>query len=181
MMFSVLLSVYKKEDAGWLAKALESILDQSVFPSEVVLVEDGPLTAELSEVISDYVLKIKNRGIRFQSVKLEKNEGLGIALQKGLEACSHPLVARMDGDDIAMGASGAKDCSDGHACFPTNAATSERLACGARNGLLVGRYQAVVRLSRTSQRLAAWRMSSRVICWMMSICMKARRQSPCST
>ena len=53
--FSVLMSVYIREQATLLDRALQSILvNQSVKPSELVLVEDGPLTDGLYHVIDKY-------------------------------------------------------------------------------------------------------------------------------
>ena len=40
--FSVLMSVYIKENPTFLEEAVESILHQTLKPSEVVIVEDGP-------------------------------------------------------------------------------------------------------------------------------------------
>ena len=99
--FSVLISVYFKEKPGFLEKALESILNQTLKPDEVVLVKDGILTKELEEVISAEKNKFNKNNIYFVCVQLEKNMGLGIALQKGLEKCKYDYVARMDSDDMA--------------------------------------------------------------------------------
>ena len=54
VLFSVLLSVYYKENPEYLDKALDSVFNQTIKPSEVVLVEDGKLTAELDSVIEKY-------------------------------------------------------------------------------------------------------------------------------
>lgn len=93
--FSVLLSIYKKERPSWFREALESIFSQSVQPSEIVLVKDGPLTEELEAVLYEYSLRYPI----FKFVVNETNLGLGLALQRGLLACSHEYVARMDTDD----------------------------------------------------------------------------------
>lgn len=96
-MFSVLLSVYYKEKPEFLEKSLESIwYDQSVKPSEIVLVKDGPLTYELEAVIENYI-----KLLPLKIIALPENKGLGIALSEGLIHCTNDLVARMDGDDIA--------------------------------------------------------------------------------
>ena len=51
--FSVLMSVYKKENPIYLSDSLESILvNQNLKPDELVLVKDGPLTDELEKVIT---------------------------------------------------------------------------------------------------------------------------------
>lgn len=98
--FSVLMSVYKKEKAEFLEKALKSILiNQSLIPNQVVLVKDGPLTYELEKVINKYVKKFEN--IIFL-VTLKENVGLGKALNVGLNHCKYEIVARMDTDDIAI-------------------------------------------------------------------------------
>lgn len=97
--FSVLISVYYKEIPRYLDRALQSITDDQVLkPNEIVLVKDGPLTKELDEVIEKYQKRYPNL---FKIVALEKNYGLGKALNIGLKNCSYELVARMDGDDIS--------------------------------------------------------------------------------
>lgn len=96
--YSVLMSVYKKENAKYLSQAINSILNQTVKPAEIVLVEDGPLTNELYEVI--YFFTSENPSI-FKIVKNDENLGLGLSLAKGLLECSNELIARMDTDDIA--------------------------------------------------------------------------------
>ncbi len=97
MNFSVLISVYDKENPEHLKVALESVWnDQTLRPSEIVLIKDGILTPELDEVIEQFgslaPLKI---------CKLDQNVGLGRALEVGLNICSNELVARMDSDDIS--------------------------------------------------------------------------------
>ena len=48
MAFSVLMSVYNGEEPDFLAQALESIASQTLQASQVVLVEDGPLSKDLT-------------------------------------------------------------------------------------------------------------------------------------
>ena len=94
---SVLISVYSKERPDFLEQSLDSIFTQTMPPDEVVLVEDGPLTAALDAVIEQYTQKHAELHI----VKLPKNGGLGPALCEGLKHCHNDLVARMDSDDIS--------------------------------------------------------------------------------
>lgn len=96
--FSVLLSVYKHEKAEYLTKCFDSIYQQSLSPSEIVLVEDGPLTDELYEAIA----RQEHLFPCFKRVVLKQNQGLGIALNKGMQACTYDLIARMDTDDICI-------------------------------------------------------------------------------
>lgn len=96
-MFSVLLSLYYKENPLFLRESLVSIFSQTLFPDEVVLVEDGPLTDDLKAVVDEFaqtysVLKV---------VSLPVNGGLGKALNEGLKHCSYDIVVRMDTDDIS--------------------------------------------------------------------------------
>ena len=97
--YSVLMSVYYKEKPQWLQYSIDSMLNQTVKPSEFVLVEDGPLTKELDEVINSFVKKNKDL---FNIIKLEKNVGLGPALQKGINECKNEFIARMDSDDYSV-------------------------------------------------------------------------------
>ena len=92
--YSVLMSLYKKEHPEYLRLALDSMINQTVRPDEIVLVEDGPLTDELYAVVEEYKPHL-------HIVINKKNLGLGLALNEGLKACSNELVARMDTDDIS--------------------------------------------------------------------------------
>lgn len=96
--YSVLLSIYAKENARYLRQALDSMLAQTVPPSEIVMVKDGPLTPELDAVLGEY--DCNHPGL-FCFVSYEENHGLGYALREGVLACSNEVIARMDTDDIA--------------------------------------------------------------------------------
>ena len=97
--FSVLMSVYYKEQALYLKEALDSIwLNQILKPDQIVLVEDGPLTPELYEVIDEFQKEVGNV---LTLVKNETNQGLAKALNKGIGFIRTDLIARMDSDDIS--------------------------------------------------------------------------------
>lgn len=96
--FSLLMSVYHGEKATHLKTCFDSIYNQTVPPAEIVLVEDGPLTPDLYDAIAAE----EQRFPQLRRVPLATNSGLGTALNRGLEACSYDLVARMDTDDICM-------------------------------------------------------------------------------
>ena len=98
MNFSVLISSYVKDNPDELAIALKSIWDdQTVKPTEIVIIKDGPLSPELDTVIENFA-----QHAPVKIVPLEKNQGLGIALAEGVKNCSYDLIARMDGDDISV-------------------------------------------------------------------------------
>ncbi|ORJ18745.1 amylovoran biosynthesis protein AmsE [Rouxiella silvae] len=96
-MFSVLMSLYNKEEPQNLIECLESIKSQTLQANEVVIVFDGFINDKLKTVVESF-----NDELNIKVVALEKNVGLGRALQKGLEYCSHEIVARMDTDDICL-------------------------------------------------------------------------------
>lgn len=93
--FSVLISVYCKENPIWLKEAFDSVFEQTIQPSEIVLVKDGLLTSELENIIEEY----SKRFSLFKIIRNKENLGLGLALQKGVLACSNEIIARMDTDD----------------------------------------------------------------------------------
>ena len=100
MKFSVLMSIYYKEKAEYFNRCMQSIWDeQTIKPDEIVLVQDGQLSDELHKAIIDWQKKLKDK---FKTIPLEKNVGLGDALNIGLQYCNNELVARMDTDDIAL-------------------------------------------------------------------------------
>lgn len=97
--FSVLISVYAKNDSNALDKCLESVFSQTLVPDEMVLVCDGPLTAGLDSVINKYVKKYGNI---FRVVRIKKNVGTGAAANIGIKACRNELILKADSDDICL-------------------------------------------------------------------------------
>ena len=97
--YSVLMSVYAKENPEWLRISIQSILDQTIPSNNFVIVEDGPLNKRLEGIINDFV--IKNPKI-FTIVKLKSNHGLGLALAEGIKHCTNELIMRMDSDDYSV-------------------------------------------------------------------------------
>lgn len=95
--FSVLMCVYKNDKSSYFKIALESVLNQSVTPSEIILVIDGPVPKETREIINEFALKYKDI---FNFIDLKVNVGHGKAKNIGLEKCTYELVAIMDSDDV---------------------------------------------------------------------------------
>ncbi|MCI3939979.1 glycosyltransferase [Acinetobacter baumannii] len=97
-MFSVLSSIYHKEDPLHFNACMESIWDnQTLKPTEIILIEDGPLTPELDKVIAQWQEKL---GKILRIKKLEKNVGTGKAKNIGLQECTYDIVCIVDTDDI---------------------------------------------------------------------------------
>lgn len=93
--FSVSMCVYGGDNAKWFETSVESVLSQTLVPNEIVLVVDGPVPDDLNAVI----LKLEEKDT-FKVIRLEKNQGHGIARKTGLDNCTNELVAIMDADDI---------------------------------------------------------------------------------
>ena len=97
MKYSVLMTVYKSDNPEYFKLALDSMINQTLKPDEIVLVKDGPITDELQSVID----KSKKDYNKIVEVNLKKNVGLGLALNEGIKKCKNELLARMDSDDIS--------------------------------------------------------------------------------
>ena len=92
------MPIYYKEKAAYFDTALDSVVNQTLMPNEIVIVKDGALTKELDAVIEKYVSEYPQL---FNIVALEENVGQGKARNAGLQACKYNIVALMDSDDIA--------------------------------------------------------------------------------
>ncbi len=98
--FSVLLPVYRGDDAAFLRRAFDSAtVEQELRPDEVVLVRDGPVGPEVAAEIES----IRARSVvPVTFVPLDENVGLARALEAGLARCAHEVVARADADDVSL-------------------------------------------------------------------------------
>ena len=96
---SVILPTYRGDEPDALRTAIESVLEQTRPPDELLIIEDGPLTPSLKSVIESID---PQRPIQVSSVTLSENRGLGNALRIGVEKARHGLIARMDADDISV-------------------------------------------------------------------------------
>lgn len=100
MSFSIITSVYKNDKPEFVRVALDSMLvNQSVKPAEIVLVQDGPVPEELQLVLQEFESNYPNV---MNVIRLEKNGGLGNALKLGVENAKNDICARMDSDDICL-------------------------------------------------------------------------------
>ena len=92
------MSLYKDEKPEYFRLAIDSMLNQTLQPDEIVIVKDGTLPSELEVILEEYVMcypKIMH------VVGYEQNQGLGVALNFGIRHCKNDLIARMDTDDIS--------------------------------------------------------------------------------
>ena len=99
-MFSVLISIYYKEKPEHFNACMKSIWDQQTLkPTEIVLVEDGPLTTELYESIAVWSERLQQT---LRIIKLQDNVGTGKAKNIGLQNCQYEIVSIVDTDDISV-------------------------------------------------------------------------------
>ena len=96
MKFSVVMSVYIKDNDFFLKKSLESLVSQTLLPDEIILVADGALKSSLYKVISNY--RCQYDFIKF--ISYEENKGPAYAWNIAIENSNNDWIARMDADDI---------------------------------------------------------------------------------
>ncbi len=96
--YSVLMTVYKKDNPEYFALSLKSMVEQTYPADEIILVKDGAVTAKLQNIIDNY----ERAGVPIHQVQLKKNQGLGLALNEGIKHCKNELIARMDSDDYSL-------------------------------------------------------------------------------
>lgn len=95
--FSVATSVYKNDNPEYFKKAMDSLLNGTVLPSEIILIVDGPIPQELEDAVNEY-----ESNKLFNIIRFEENKGLGIVLKTAVEMANNELIARMDSDDICL-------------------------------------------------------------------------------
>lgn len=96
--YSVLMTVYMKDNPEHFSLALDSMENQTYKPDEIVLVKDGLVADTLQKVIDDHIAT----GSPIVQVQLPQNKGLGMALNEGIKVIKNDLIARMDSDDYSM-------------------------------------------------------------------------------
>lgn len=97
--FSVFVPVHSGVDAAHFARALDSVVDQTVVPDEVLVIEDGPLDAGQIEVLEAF--GAAHPGL-LRRIAFPVNRGPGAAAAAGILEARNDVVARLDSDDIAL-------------------------------------------------------------------------------
>lgn len=98
--FSVVTSAYKNDKSEFVRVALDSMLiNQTVKPTEIVLVRDGQVPEVLDKLLNEYEARYPEV---FNIIRLNQNGGLGNALKLGVENAKYDIIARMDSDDICL-------------------------------------------------------------------------------
>lgn len=95
MKFSLLMSIYIKDNPEHFYESLNSIAMSTVIPDDICIVCDGPISEEQSAILNEF-----GNLLPIQLIKLKENVGLGLALREGVKNCKYDLIARFDSDDI---------------------------------------------------------------------------------
>jgi glycosyltransferase involved in cell wall biosynthesis len=98
MNISGLLTTHAGDDPLKLQEALQSFLDQSRLPEEVVVVRDNRLPHAHEEVLSWFDSEFENE---FLNNKID-DRGRGFARAKGVKVASNDWIAILDSDDISV-------------------------------------------------------------------------------
>lgn len=98
--FSVIMSVYGKDDISYFNVAMKSIWDDQILkPDKIVLVRDGPVSEALEKMIKTWEKKL---GLYLNVIRNEFNLGLAHCLNIAIDNCETEYVARMDSDDVSL-------------------------------------------------------------------------------
>ena len=102
--FSMLLSVYKRDNVDFLNECIESIFNQTIFPDEILIIQEGDVSKELTSVLDFWIQKfngiLKVYKIPFQNGPM--GFGLPASLNYGISVANYEYIARMDTDDICV-------------------------------------------------------------------------------
>ena len=96
--FSVLISVYKNDNFHHFKESVNSVLNQSIKPDQIVIVRDG----EVSNQIDSYLNLLEKNCKFFSIIRFNKNKGLAKALNIGVNKCKNDIIFRQDSDDISL-------------------------------------------------------------------------------
>ena len=91
--FSVLMPLYNGDKPLFFRRAIQSVVNNSCKPNQVVLVIDGPINKNLEVIISEF------KDETFKIIRIKENRGIINALNKGIVECDFELIARCDSDD----------------------------------------------------------------------------------
>lgn len=119
---SVLMSVYQNDKSEYIIESIESVINQTLPPKQLVIVIDGPV----GEGIKSTLESLRNKYHVIEVYQLDENVGLGRALRFGMEKCRYELIARMDSDDLSMSDRFMKQVN----CFENDASLDVVGSCG---------------------------------------------------
>lgn len=98
--FSFLLSIYKNDKYLYLKQCLDSIISQTLKANEIIIVQEGEVCKEITELILQYknTHPISYYKLPFQNGPL--GYGLPNCLNYGIERARSKYIVRIDSDDV---------------------------------------------------------------------------------
>ncbi|OUW11133.1 MAG: hypothetical protein CBD26_03010 [Candidatus Pelagibacter sp. TMED166] len=96
--FTVGIPFYIKSNPHQFKEAIDSVLNQTLLPKKIHLIQDGPINNSIKRVLDQYKSHKSNL---FILLKLKKC-GLPRALNESIKSCNTKFYARMDADDICF-------------------------------------------------------------------------------
>lgn len=91
------MSVYYADNPVFFLQAVDSVLNQTMPPGELIVSVDGPVASDIETALS----KIEKLPVA-QVLRLPENQGLGSARHTAILSARHEIVAVMDADDISI-------------------------------------------------------------------------------
>tara|TARA_B110000003_G_scaffold89929_1_gene91996 strand:- start:10491 stop:11279 length:789 start_codon:yes stop_codon:yes gene_type:complete len=91
------MSVYISDSPIYFIEAINSLLNQTKMPDEIIIIADGPIGNELNVALNYF----KNMDL-IRIIRLEKNCGLALSRKKAISSTSFDIIAVMDSDDICV-------------------------------------------------------------------------------
>lgn len=96
-LVSILIPTYN-DNPEFLKLALNSIIEQTYKPTEIIIVDDST-SLETIEIIDEFV----QQNPRITVIRNpNKKKGLSAALNEGIRHCNGDYIARMDADDLSL-------------------------------------------------------------------------------
>ena len=95
MKFTVLMPVHEAIDFGIFKKSVNSVINNTLLPSEFLIIVDGYISKEKRI----FLLKLKKQ-YNFINIIFKNKLGLVKILNYGLKIAKYKLIARADADDI---------------------------------------------------------------------------------
>ncbi|WGD35769.1 glycosyltransferase [Olleya sp. YS] len=96
--FSVSMSVYKNDNPDHFYQAIQSLVNQTIVPNEIIIVVDGPIPETTNQILEKF--KAENDNVVVH--RLDKNMGHGYARNIGLQNSTYDYIALMDSDDVCL-------------------------------------------------------------------------------
>ena len=100
MHYSVIIPLYNK--APYISQTLQSIVDQTEWPNEIVVVDDKS-TDEGADLVATFFREAPaefRRKVQFKLVRNAVNSGIGVTRNTGLDHSTGDVITFLDGDDL---------------------------------------------------------------------------------